>query len=139
MTKNAWQSALPGCLKGGAPINQTGMVNCVKNGGTVNNPWNIPLTNWGMLIVIRDSTGNPVLPFHLEASSHWTTKSWDRTQIPKPFSTVALVMGEPLEVPADAADDQLESARIELEKRLENLETRALEKLAASATSGATV
>src|SRR5262245_24694183 len=36
------------------------------------------------------ATGNPVLPFHLEASSHWTTQSWDRTQIPKPFSTVAL-------------------------------------------------
>ena len=90
-------------------------------------------------IWLARATGNPVLPFHLEASSHWTTKSWDRTQIPKPFSTVALVMGEPLEVPADAADDQLESARIELEKRLENLETRALEKLAASATSGATV
>ena len=46
------------------------------------------------------ATGNPVLPFHLEASSHWTTKSWDRTQIPKPFSTVALAIGEPLDVAA---------------------------------------
>src|SRR5512139_90177 len=31
------------------------------------------------------ATGNPLLPFHLESSSHWTTGSWDRTQIPKPF------------------------------------------------------
>ena len=29
-------------------------------------------------------------------------RSWDRTQIPKPFSTVALVVGEPMEVPSDA-------------------------------------
>jgi hypothetical protein len=78
-------------------------------------------------IWLARATGNPVLPFHLEASSHWTTKSWDRTQVPKPFSTVALVIGEPLEVPSDANDEQLESARRELEGRLQALETRACE------------
>jgi lysophospholipid acyltransferase (LPLAT)-like uncharacterized protein len=71
------------------------------------------------------ATGNPVLPFHLEASSHWTMKNWDRTQIPKPFSTVALVVDEPLEVPSDASDADLEAARRELERRLGNLEQRA--------------
>ena len=28
-------------------------------------------------------TGNPVVPFHMEASSYWSLKSWDRTQIPR--------------------------------------------------------
>jgi hypothetical protein len=78
-------------------------------------------------IWLARATGNPVLPFHLEASSHWTANSWDRTQIPKPFSTVALVIGEPLDVQADASDDQLEAARRELERRLEALESRALQ------------
>ncbi|HEY3162602.1 MAG TPA: lysophospholipid acyltransferase family protein [Vicinamibacterales bacterium] len=78
-------------------------------------------------IWLARATGNPVLPFHLEASSHWTANSWDRTQIPKPFSTVALVIGEPLDVQADASDDQLEAARRELEGRLEALESRALQ------------
>jgi len=77
-------------------------------------------------IWLARATGNPVLPFHLEASSHWTTGSWDRTQIPKPFSTVALVIGEPLDVPAEATDEQLESVRRELEERLRALEHRAL-------------
>lgn len=77
-------------------------------------------------IWLARATGNPVLPFHLEASSHWTTKSWDRTQIPKPFSTVALVVGAPLEVPSDASDDELETSRQELERRLAALETRAV-------------
>ncbi len=72
------------------------------------------------------ATGNPVLPFHLEASRHWTTASWDRTQVPKPFSTVALVVGEPLEVPADAPEEQMETARLELQRRLASLEQRAL-------------
>jgi lysophospholipid acyltransferase (LPLAT)-like uncharacterized protein len=73
------------------------------------------------------TTGNPVLPFHLEASRHWSMRSWDRTQIPKPFSTVALVVGEPMPVPADAADDDLERWRVELELRLRALERKALE------------
>jgi lysophospholipid acyltransferase (LPLAT)-like uncharacterized protein len=76
-------------------------------------------------IWLAHRTGNPVLPFHLEASSHWTMKSWDRTQIPRPFSTVALVVGEPLEVPRDASEAALESARTQLESRLMNLEERA--------------
>jgi lysophospholipid acyltransferase (LPLAT)-like uncharacterized protein len=66
-----------------------------------------------------------VLPFHLEASSHWSLRSWDRTQIPKPFSTVALVVGEPIDVPKDATEEELERARVELEARLTRLEERA--------------
>jgi lysophospholipid acyltransferase (LPLAT)-like uncharacterized protein len=77
-------------------------------------------------IWLARATGNPVLPFHLEASSHWTTGSWDRTQIPRPFSTVALAVGEPLEVPKNAVDGQLEPARRELERSLAALESRAL-------------
>ena len=77
-------------------------------------------------IWLASATGNPVLPFHLEASSHWTMRSWDRTQIPKPFSTVALVVAEPLEVPREATDEQMESARLELERSLSALESRAL-------------
>ena len=80
-------------------------------------------------IWLARSTGNPVLPFHLEAASHWTANSWDRTQIPKPFTTVALVVGEPLDVPPDATEGQLEQHRKELEKRLAALEVRALELL----------
>ena len=76
-------------------------------------------------IWLARATGNPVLPFHLEAASHWTMNSWDRTQIPKPFSTVALSVGEPLEVPQDADDQELEVRRQELERRLQELEHRA--------------
>ena len=71
--------------------------------------------------------GRPLLPFHLEASSCWELRSWDRTQIPKPFSTVALVVGEPVVVPSDLTDDAREAVRLDLESRLRVLETRALE------------
>jgi lysophospholipid acyltransferase (LPLAT)-like uncharacterized protein len=79
---------------------------------------------------LASATGNPLLPFHLEASSHWTLRSWDQTQIPRPFSTVALVVGEPIEVPKDAPPDVLEVARVDLERRLAALEARAQSMLA---------
>jgi lysophospholipid acyltransferase (LPLAT)-like uncharacterized protein len=75
---------------------------------------------------LSKATGNPVLPFHLEASRAWTLNSWDRTQIPKPFSTVAIAMGEPFQVASDADEEALERARLTLEERLKVLETRAL-------------
>lgn len=70
-------------------------------------------------------TGNPVLPFHIESDRHWSLKSWDRTQIPKPYAHVALAMGEPLDVPRDTDADGIESARGLLEARLRALEGRA--------------
>jgi lysophospholipid acyltransferase (LPLAT)-like uncharacterized protein len=70
-------------------------------------------------------TGNPVVPFHMEASRYWSLKSWDRTQIPRPFSTVALTIGQPIDVPEEADAAVLEAKRIELEESLFALEKRA--------------
>ena len=72
------------------------------------------------------TTGNPVLPFHLEASRAWTLGSWDRTQIPQPFSTVALVVGAPMDIAADATDTEVERYRVDLGAKLQALEGRAL-------------
>jgi lysophospholipid acyltransferase (LPLAT)-like uncharacterized protein len=74
---------------------------------------------------LAKATGNPVVPFHIEATRHWTANSWDRTLIPKPFATVAVAIGEPFDVPASAGDDEIEVARKNLEERLARLEERA--------------
>jgi lysophospholipid acyltransferase (LPLAT)-like uncharacterized protein len=70
-------------------------------------------------------TGNPVVPFHMEASRYWSLGSWDRTQIPKPFSTVALAVGNPIDVPAEADEAGIEAKRLEVEIALASLEERA--------------
>jgi len=80
-------------------------------------------------IWLAKATGHPVLPFHLEADRFWAMRSWDRTQIPKPFSTVSIAMGEPFDVPSDADEAALEAARLDLEARLAGLERRAMEML----------
>ena len=74
---------------------------------------------------LAKATGNPVLPFHIEANRYWTLGSWDRTQIPKPFSTVALSLGEPLDIAPDADEAGIERGRVVLEERLHGLEARA--------------
>src|SRR5262245_57865153 len=79
---------------------------------------------------LAGAAGDPLLAFHLEASSHWSLRSWDRTQIPKPFSTVALVVGEPMEVGRDASPEQLDTTRVDLERRLAALEARAQDLIA---------
>jgi lysophospholipid acyltransferase (LPLAT)-like uncharacterized protein len=71
-------------------------------------------------------TGNPIVPFHVEASPCWTARSWDRAQIPMPWSRVAMVIGAPLDVPADADDEAMEAKRLDLEQRLADLQSRAL-------------
>jgi lysophospholipid acyltransferase (LPLAT)-like uncharacterized protein len=76
------------------------------------------------------TTGNPVVPFHIESSPHWTMHSWDQTQVPKPFATVALVIGDPLYVPRGAGEAELEASREDLQRRLESLEKRARDLLA---------
>jgi lysophospholipid acyltransferase (LPLAT)-like uncharacterized protein len=77
-------------------------------------------------IWLAKMTGNPLLPFHAEAASAWTLKSWDRTQIPKPFSTVATALGTPLYVPRDADDAALEEWRQRLQQSLAECRQRAL-------------
>ena len=70
-------------------------------------------------------TGNPILPFHVEASRFWTAKSWDRHQIPKPGSTVVAALGSPLEVPIGAGEAAIEAGRQALELALGRLHARA--------------
>jgi len=79
---------------------------------------------------LAKATGNPIVPFHIEAARHWTLHSWDRTQIPKPFSSVAVAIGPPLSVAADASDTGVELACRDVERALAALRERALAMLA---------
>jgi len=79
---------------------------------------------------LAKATGNPVVPFHIEAARGWELPSWDRGLIPRPWSRVAIVLGAPLEVPGDADPGGIEAARAELERRLAALEDEALALLA---------
>ncbi len=74
---------------------------------------------------LAKATGNPLLPFHIEAARYWTMSSWDRTQVPRPFSRMALVVGAPIEVSPDADGTLVEAKRLELEETLGALQRQA--------------
>jgi lysophospholipid acyltransferase (LPLAT)-like uncharacterized protein len=78
------------------------------------------------VVFLAGATGHPILPYHIESDRYWTLNSWDRTQIPKPFSTVALVMGEPMCVESVDAST-LEQNQASLAATLSALEARALD------------
>lgn len=70
---------------------------------------------------LAGATGHPIVPFHLEADSHWTVNSWDRQQVPKPGATISINIGEPLYV-ANTEEATVEQGRLELEAALRRLE-----------------
>jgi lysophospholipid acyltransferase (LPLAT)-like uncharacterized protein len=105
-------------------------------GLTVDGPRGPALVAQPGAVWLAKASGNPILPFHMEAASSWTASSWDATQIPRPFSRIAMVMAEPFYVPGDADDTALEAARLELEARLHALKPRALSLLGRNQEGG---
>ena len=74
---------------------------------------------------LASATGNPIVPFHIEASPHWTVKSWDSHQVPKPGGMLAIAIGAPIEVAARAGEEAIETGRSAVEQALFALEERA--------------
>lgn len=79
-------------------------------------------------VFLAGASGHPILPFHVEAASAWTLGSWDRTQIPRAFSRVAIAIGAPIVVTA-TDDETLDLRSREVEEALRALELSCLRSL----------
>lgn len=53
-------------------------------------------------LLLAKKTGNPIMPFILEPKRCWTIKSWDKMQIPLPFTRVRVIIGKPIYVREDS-------------------------------------
>ena len=71
--------------------------------------------------LLAKKTGNPMLPFLVEAGRFWTIKSWDKLQIPKPFTRARFFFAAPVYVSPDAGDEEIERKREELQAALDTL------------------
>ncbi len=63
------------------------------------------------VIQLSRLTGAPILPIHVHMEEKWELRSWDRFQLPVPFSKVTVTLGPPLTLP----QPELEDARQALE------------------------
>jgi lysophospholipid acyltransferase (LPLAT)-like uncharacterized protein len=70
------------------------------------------------LVVMAQLSGVPIFPAYLSVNKAWVLNSWDRTLIPKPFSTITVRWGDPLVVPQDIDNDAFESTRKKIEQHM---------------------
>lgn len=72
-------------------------------------------------ILLASRTGAPIIPLGWASSRYKTFRSWDRTVLPLPFSTITVMCDEPFYIPARLDEEGVEHYRLELEKRLNGL------------------
>jgi lysophospholipid acyltransferase (LPLAT)-like uncharacterized protein len=70
-------------------------------------------------VLLAKKTGNPIMPFVVECARYWTISSWDRLQIPKPFTRAKLIIDRPIYVDPDAGDEQVQEKLRELQLSLD--------------------
>ena len=75
-------------------------------------------------VLLAKKTGHPILPFTITPVRFWEAKSWDRFQVPKPFTRVRVDIAPPIFVPHDADEDLLEANRDELQQALDEINRR---------------
>ena len=99
----------------------------VKKGATVGTPVDGPKgpifqVKHGM-IYISQKSGVPIVPMGVAYSKKWIfNKTWDKFQLPKPFSRGVVVFGTPYNIELDA-DMELEC--LKLKQKIEELDERA--------------
>lgn len=76
-------------------------------------------------LLLASKTGAPVLPLLWSCSRYKRFGSWDGTALPLPFSRIDFFYGEPLPVPPNLEEGQLEEYRLTLEQRLNDLYAQA--------------
>src|ERR1700720_2286423 len=71
-------------------------------------------------VILARRSGCPIVGFHLFAEhAHIFDKAWDLFQLPRPFSRVVLVIGQPIEVPDETGRDAVERKQADLQHVLE--------------------
>ena len=70
------------------------------------------------VISLAQITGLPIVPTGVRTGWKFSLGSWDRFQVPLPFSRADVCFGPVLRVPREANDEQREQLRQELERRL---------------------
>ena len=72
-------------------------------------------------VTLARHTGQAILPFHIATARYWELPSWDRLQIPRPFTRAAVFVGAPVYVARHAGKDEIEAQQAALQATLDRL------------------
>jgi hypothetical protein len=67
------------------------------------------------VLALAQVTGLPIVPYSCQLAWKVCARSWDRFQIPLPFSRCEMTFGEPISVPREATDEQRARFREQLQ------------------------
>ncbi len=84
----------------------------------------------GGVMLMAQKSGAALIPVGISAKPSKRAKSWDRYMVQLPLARGLMVFGEPILVPRDASEDEVEQARLELETEIHRLEKIAEERMA---------
>jgi lysophospholipid acyltransferase (LPLAT)-like uncharacterized protein len=73
------------------------------------------------VIFLAQKSGAPIVPIHMEYSSCWRMKSWDRFVVPWPFATLRATFGAPIHVGPLVDPTQFEEEQIRLQDAMMSL------------------
>ena len=74
------------------------------------------------IVLIAQQSGAAILPTIGLPKSYWQFNSWDKFKIPKPFTTITILYGEPVTVPFESTPEELEAKRVEVTQAMKKLE-----------------
>jgi lysophospholipid acyltransferase (LPLAT)-like uncharacterized protein len=73
------------------------------------------------VLALAQVTGLPIIPASYYLGWKVQAKSWDRLQIPLPFSVCEVMIGKPVRIPREASDEERETLRQQLEQTLREI------------------
>lgn len=73
------------------------------------------------VVTLARVTGLPIFPVSYHLQWKWTVKSWDRFQIPIPFTKCTVTLGRWYRVPKSASGEALETLRQEIEASMREI------------------
>jgi len=76
------------------------------------------------VIYLGKKTQLPVIPVVVGLSSYWELPSWDRFRIPKPFSRALMLYGDPIHIPPNISEEEMEHHRLKLEQIMREMVER---------------
>ncbi len=104
------------------------LIKLIKDGYSIGTPLDGPKgsiyqVKSGMIYLAQKS-GNAILPVGVAFSNKWTfEKAWDKFQMPKPFSKMVCILGDPIFIPENAEKehylDIVRDTLLELDKEAE--------------------
>ena len=77
------------------------------------------------IILISSRSGRPIVPLAVATSRYRSVNSWSRMTINLPFSTLGIVMGDPIHVPREARPAEFEHYRRRVEAALNDVTAKA--------------